>query len=276
MWGRNYENGTAIRSCSESANTGQKLGNKFWINSKKQCSPQTKQWTKKAIAFMELLGYKMKQASRPVVFSRRSGPFSLMRIEPKIKRMAAKMHRSKLPSFSVLMRPQKFEDHEEKYICTVTTFRGIRKHKNPRLSNNCYLMITAKNDKNGAFLSEFLDQSTGQTVSFELKPGPDSRCNTTCDHNVIWHEKGPFKYSMFYDWTNVLVPGFESTQNDLEEDLGDAQQPRDEATVSVSNIAILCLPLLMSLPPISLLEDVSIRVTLWCIFTLTLFLPFRR
>ncbi len=69
---------------------------------------------------------------------------------------------------------------------------------------------------------------------------------------------------MFVNWKAEEVPGMKRL---LDEFSGGAEHLQNvDKDLSPSNLAILCLPLIMSIPPISLLGSVSTTATLWYAF----------
>ncbi len=72
------------------------------------------------------------------------------------------------------------------------------------------------------------------------------------------------KFSMFTDWQHVQVPGMTFVVEKLKE--GVSKLDSVDNDLSASNLAILCLPILMAIPPISLLTEVSNTATVWYMF----------
>lgn len=240
-----------------------KLSLNNWYVPGSVCSPENKLWTKKATSLMRHLGFEMRNTTCPFEFSRQSSKYSPGFFTSAIYWAGLSMTRSnrhekfKIPS---VVLPEKKSQY-----CEVSTIRGIRTINDTYLSsNNWFLMITAQNLVTNATISEFLDLSSSTPRSFMLFPGPGAKCNSTCEYTVMRHERQLFLFSLFVDWKNESVPGYASVQRNLEPKHDAVLKPAEHATWS--KIAILCLPLLMTIPPISLLETVSYRVTLWYVF----------
>ncbi len=70
--------------------------------------------------------------------------------------------------------------------------------------------------------------------------------------------------SMFANWEAEEVPGMNKLLDKLTE--SEDTMKNIDNDLSTSNLAILCLPLIMSIPPISLLGSVSNAATLWYTF----------
>ncbi len=71
-------------------------------------------------------------------------------------------------------------------------------------------------------------------------------------------------YSMFAKWDFEQIPGINKMMVKLRTSVSHLENVGDD--LSPSNIAILSLPLLMAIPPISLLEHVSSVATAWYVF----------
>ncbi len=71
-------------------------------------------------------------------------------------------------------------------------------------------------------------------------------------------------YSMFAKLDHEDVPGMSRTLSNMA--AGVKQKENVDSDLTTSNLAILCLPLVMSIPPISMLDSVSDSVTVWYAF----------
>lgn len=222
-------------------------------------------WLREAREFMKHLGYTpMNDAKCPKIDDRYYFyPFIYFEKES---------NEIRLPDGLELITPGKKIDNDDE-LCTVTSFRGIY-NNTQRYSGSIYFfpMITATDAPNAtSTLSEFVDLSGNKSMSFYLKSNSQDTCsNTTCkEYTVIRRAGQMFEYSLFVDWPKEKVPAALSAQRKLKEKVQGRQQLIEEA--NVANIAILCLPLLLSIPPISLLESVSVTTTLWYVLATDVF-----
>ncbi len=98
---------------------------------------------------------------------------------------------------------------------------------------------------------------------------PASVFNTSVTYNYVTDRMGEVYrterlMSLFVNWKVEEVPGMKRLLAELSE--GVALMQNIDSDLSPSNLAILCLPLIMSIPPISLLGSVSNRATMWYAF----------
>lgn len=104
--------------------------------------------------------------------------------------------------------------------------------------------------------------------SFQVFSLPASTFNTSVPYKV---QEKPLEvidftpvYSMFTTWSGEQVPGMREMLSKLEG--GVKAMENVDGDLSPSNIAILCLPLVMAVPPISLLELRSDATIAWYAF----------
>ncbi len=89
---------------------------------------------------------------------------------------------------------------------------------------------------------------------------PTSTFGTSVPHKNYTTEH----YSIFAKWKFHQIPGIDRLMVKFRASVADFENLANE--LSLSNIAILSLPLLVAIPPISLLERVSTVTTVWYVF----------
>lgn len=103
-----------------------------------------------------------------------------------------------------------------------------------------------------------VDNKTREIEKFYIRKKDRRKCmkNLTCPSSkTLRFTRVQNKLSMFLRLRLNQMPGVTKTLNLLKEKQDRLESVEED--VSISNLAILCLPLLMSIPPISLLETVS-------------------
>ncbi len=124
----------------------------------------------------------------------------------------------------------------------------------------------------GESTRQFFNVGAPRDVSDSCRP-------TSCDnYTALWFvtnatvrstedklgEKHENAFSMFADWGYRQVPGMPLVVEKLKEGVSKLDSIYND--LSASNLAILCLPILMAIPPISLLTEVSNTATMWYMF----------
>ena len=99
---------------------------------------------------------------------------------------------------------------------------------------------------------------------------PTSTFNTSVSVTLNEHEKDirfsqfvPF-FSMFARFTFDEIPGVKQVLEQLRQGVEEVEDARED--LSTSNLAILCLPLVMAIPPLSLLEMAPNAAIAWYVF----------
>eukprot|EP00171_Calliarthron_tuberculosum_P001314 IDg1314t1 len=152
--------------------------------------------------------------------------------------------------------------HNKEEFCYLRSYRGIYSLNGSGPSSDWFLMITATEQSNYAsLLSEFLSPASN-TPFIPLRSDSHNNCShPTCKPYTVFRHASKTYSSLFVDWHAYNFPGSSIVKEKLKEAMAEFEQNLEDA--KPSNIAILCLPLLMSIPPISLFESVSDRTTLW-------------
>ncbi len=130
-----------------------------------------------------------------------------------------------------------------------------------------------------------VDEATLRFRSIRAPRNKDDKCqgNSCKRYNALWFvsnttirytkEKARVKpeniFSMFADWEYMQVPGMTLMVEELKQAVSKLQEIDND--LSASNLAILCLPIVMSVPPISLLTEVSDTATVWYVFATDIF-----
>ncbi len=106
-------------------------------------------------------------------------------------------------------------------------------------------------------------------VHVQQNKSNDCRVDNCTAYEMMWLPASTFgttvpcseRYSIFAKWNYKQIPGIDKLLDKFRISVSDYENATGD--LSYSNIAILCLPLLMAIPPISLLENVSNLTTAW-------------
>ena len=163
--------------------------------------------------------------------------------------------------------------------CTVTVNRGVVERNSRVYWMADMLQYGGKPLRTtGSVLSLWLQRKSDhelgmQAYSVHLQQNESSRCrgNNCATYKLMWlpsstfgtsvpYENGTTKhYSIFAKWNFEQIPGIQGMLGKFHENENHLDNVANE--LSPSNIAILSLPLLLAIPPISLFEEVSTKTT---------------
>ena len=146
-------------------------------------------------------------------------------------------------------------------VCIVDSDRGVFDLQ-PNVSMNASItnltwIIRLPMQKRGSLFS-LVNAKTRQVENVTMKSKTNDTCanTTSCKQwKTFLFSKRRSKYSMFADFELAQVPGVQRALQVLKQKQETVESVEEDVTIS--NLAILCLPLIMSIPPISLLESVS-------------------
>ena len=168
--------------------------------------------------------------------------------------------------------------------CFITTNRGIiSKVSKSRISTDWILSEIHWGEPaflNAGFVFVLLNNETLKLRSVRVPHDSNDTCiGKQCDSSkLLWLPLTTFNttveeesmrskfavYSMFAKFNIEQVPGMSGLLENLKEGVRLMENVNND--LSWSNLAILCLPLVMAIPPVSLLETVSNKVTVWYAF----------
>lgn len=259
----------------------------YWSSALREpfsCDSKSERWARLAHSFMLRLGYNVTAVKCPYMNTASMSKTNAVVWSTYRKLVAAQKNiDSELKDGKRLMQlGYTVTRDKEAQECFVQTFHGIRQQKNEDTSspteNSWYLLFTVieplSMSKHISARSEFINIESGATLPLSLNSRPIERCTTlSCgEFSVLKWESKPFRHSLFVQWRNEEVPGFGTAVDEITANTDAAHNAKEDATAS--NIAILCLPLIMSIPPISLIETVSDWTTLWYVLATDIFSVF--
>ena len=197
------------------------------------------------------------------------------------------------PSFKTwVVEPARIPGH-----CGITVDRGVverNRHvylmdaniqygRNPSVTIGSIVSLWLKPDLGFSKLTASIYESASSSFQMENVPvhlqqnhSKGCRGNDCAAYEVMWLPASTFgtsvphrkhtteHYSIFAKWNFQQIPGMDSLLMKLRESVSHLENVGNE--LSPSNIAILSLPLLMAMLPISLFQEVSTAATAWYVF----------
>lgn len=167
-------------------------------------------------------------------------------------------------NITMAMPPVPLRQNTDGLSCTVHSFRGLEVADPLSFKRTLYLILALEDrgpENVGSIKFEFLPLNGNSSYSACL---PNSG-NASCTNHTEFKVSGqPNQYELFVDWDMKDVPGMAEVNSELDNEVQNVYNVRSD--VSISNTAILFLPVIMSIPPIFVLRTVSDLTTLWYVF----------